>query len=69
MLMDLPAHVYAISTLSKALENRQGPIRETYIHTHPGVCAQEQPKEREITCVFETTIGGREGCKNEPPMW
>lgn len=51
MLMDLPAHVYAISTLSKALENRQGPIRETYIHTSWCMRLGTTEREGDNVCI------------------
>lgn len=54
----LPACAYAISTLSKALENRVSQIRETYIHTAWIMRVWTTESERDNVCIWNKKSGG-----------
>lgn len=53
----LAACVYAISTLSKALENRESQIRETYTHTAWIMHVWTTERERDNMCIWERERG------------
>lgn len=65
----LPACVYAISTLSKALENRESQIRESQTHTACCMCVWTTESERDNVCIWNKRSGGSarewEGCKKK----